>query len=149
MEEQAREDNKSRNVASRVKILVAFIVLVGALGYFSFLAFKGATVYYYTVSEIMVEPATVEGKMVRVSGKLVPDSFSRDEDSTVAHFMLTDGDKIMPAIHNGVLPDLFFNEHSEIILEGSHVPQHAFDSQNVIVKCPSKYVAIADEEEDS
>ena len=149
MEEQDREDNKSRNVASRVKILVAFIVLVGALGYFSFLAFKGATVYYYTVSEIMVEPATVEGKMVRVSGKLVPDSFSRAEDSTVAHFMLTDGDKIMPAIHNGVLPDLFFNEHSEIILEGSHVPQHAFDSQNVIVKCPSKYVAIADEDEDS
>ena len=149
MEEQDREDNKSRNVASRVKILVAFIVLVGALGYFSFLAFKGATVYYYTVSEIMVEPATVEGKMVRVSGKLVPDSFSRAEDSTVAHFMLTDGDKIMPAIHNGVLPDLFFNEHSEIILEGSHAPQHAFDSQNVIVKCPSKYVALADEEEDS
>ena len=149
MEEQDREDNKPRNVASRVKILVAFIVLVGALGYFSFLAFKGATVYYYTVSEIMVEPATVEGKMVRVSGKLVPDSFSRAEDSTVAHFMLTDGDKIMPAIHNGVLPDLFFNEHSEIILEGSHAPQHAFDSQNVIVKCPSKYVALVDEEKDS
>ena len=97
----------------------------------------------------MVEPATVEGKMVRVSGKLVPDSFSRAEDSTVAHFMLTDGDKIMPAIHKGVLPDLFFNEHSEIILEGSHAPQHAFDSQNVIVKCPSKYVALADEEKDS
>ena len=149
MEEQDREDKKSGNVANRVKILVAFIVLVGALGYFSFLAFKGATVYYYTVSEIMVEPATVEGKMVRVSGKLVPDSFSRAENSTVAHFMLTDGDKIMPAIHNGALPDLFFNEHSEIILEGSHAPQHAFDSQNVIVKCPSKYVALADEERDS
>ena len=149
MEEQDREDKKSANVGNRVKILVAFIVLVGALGYFSFLAFKGATVYYYTVSEIMVEPATVEGKMVRVSGKLVPDSFSRAEDSTVAHFMLTDGDKIMPAIHNGVLPDLFFNEHSEIILEGSHAPQHAFDSQNVIVKCPSKYVALVDEEKDS
>ena len=149
MEEQDREDKKSGNVGNRIKILVAFIVLVGALGYFSFLAFKGATVYYYTVSEIMVEPATVEGKMVRVSGKLVPDSFSRAEDSTVAHFMLTDGDKVMPAIHNGVLPDLFFNEHSEIILEGSHAPQHAFDSQNVIVKCPSKYVALVDEEKDS
>ena len=149
MEEQDREDKKSGNVENRIKILVAFIVLVGALGYFSFLAFKGATVYYYTVSEIMVEPATVEGKMVRVSGKLVPDSFSRAEDSTVAHFMLTDGDKVMPAIHNGVLPDLFFNEHSEIILEGSHAPQHAFDSQNVIVKCPSKYVALVDEEKDS
>ena len=111
MEEQDREDKKSGNVGNRVKILVAFIVLVGALGYFSFLAFKGATVYYYTVSEIMVEPATVEGKMVRVSGKLVPDSFSRAEDSTVAHFMLTDGDKIMPAIHNGVLLRGLFYRH--------------------------------------
>ena len=149
MVEQNPKNKKTTNIGTRIKILVAFVVLAGALGYFSFLAFKGATVYYYTVSEIMVEPATVEGKMVRVSGKLVPDSFSRAEDSTVAHFMLTDGDSVMPAIHNGVLPDLFFNEHSDIILEGSHVPEHAFDSQNVIVKCPSKYVALADEGKDS
>ena len=149
MVEQNLENKKSANIRNRIKILVAFVVLIGALGYFSFLAFKGATVYYYTISEIMVEPATVEGKMVRVSGKLVPDSFSRAEDSTVAHFMLTDGDNVMPAVHNGVLPDLFFNEHSDIILEGSHVPEHAFHSQNVIVKCPSKYVALVDEEKDS
>ncbi|MBR96879.1 MAG: hypothetical protein CL887_00085 [Dehalococcoidia bacterium] len=148
-EDQNQKIKGSGNLSNRVKILVAFVVLVGALGYFSFLAFKGATVYYYTVSEIIMEPATIEGKMVRVSGKLVPESFTRAEDSTVAHFMLTDGVNIMPAVHNGVLPDLFFNEHSEIILEGSHAPEHAFDSQNVIVKCPSKYVALVEDGKDS
>ena len=36
----------------RVKLLIAFTVLVGALGYIIFQAFSGATIYYYTVGEI-------------------------------------------------------------------------------------------------
>ena len=47
----------------------------------------------------------------------------------------------MAAIHDGVVPDLFFNEHSEIILEGSYPAKGVFESQTVIVKCPSKYIA--------
>ena len=122
-------------------ILVAFALLC-SLGYFVLVAFQGATVYYFTVSEMKMQPASEDGKLVRVSGKLVPDSFSRDDGATLAHFSITDGENIMDARHDGILPDLFFNEHSEIILEGSHNPGEEFDSQNVIVKCPSKYVAI-------
>ena len=40
-----------------------------------------------------------------------------------------------------VVPDLFFNQHSEIILEGSYGDDGVFYSESVIVKCPSKYVA--------
>ena len=39
-----------------------------------------------------------------------------------------------------MLPELFFNEHSEVILEGNYTPEGVFQSHNVIVKCPSKYV---------
>ena len=52
----------------------------------------------------------------------------------------------MTAMHQGVLPDLFFNEHSEIILEGSYGTDGVFQSENVIVKCPSKYVALEEEQ---
>jgi cytochrome c-type biogenesis protein CcmE len=45
------------------------------------------------------------------------------------------------------LPDLFFNKNSEIILEGVHSPGESFQSYNVIVKCPSKYVAIEEKQE--
>ena len=131
--------------ANRGKALIAAGVLCSALGYFAYVAFQGATVYYFTVGEISDQPATAEGKVVRVSGKLVAESFHRTEGSTLAHFALTDGDQVMQARHDGVLPDLFFNEHSEIILEGKYVPGSEFDSQNVIVKCPSKYVAVAEE----
>ena len=128
----------------RVKLLIAFVVLVGALGYFAFQAFAGATVYYYTVGEINEIGPSPEGKTVRVSGKLEPDSFHRSTGSTLSEFRLTDGTESLIAAHEGVLPDLFFNEHSEIILEGSYEPDGVFISENVIVKCPSKYVAAAE-----
>ena len=135
-------NSESKITANRGKFLFAATILFAALGYFEYMAFQGATVYYYTVTEISGQPATAEGRMVRVSGKLKPGSFHRVEGSTLAHFSLMDDLTEIEAVHNGVLPDLFFNEHSEIILEGSHSPGKEFDSQNVIVKCPSKYVAM-------
>ena len=131
-------------VVNRSKIFIAFVVLIGALGYLGFIAFQSATVYYYTVDEIIQAGPTADGKIVRVSGKLVPSSYYREEGSTLAQFDLSDGTLNLQAVHNGVLPNLFFNEHSDIILEGAFTSGGLFESQNVIVKCPSKYVA-ADE----
>jgi cytochrome c-type biogenesis protein CcmE len=127
--------------AHRVKVFIGLAVVIAALGYLGFMAFQGATVYFYTVGELQQNGPSEDGRLVRVSGKLVPGSFSREEGSTLAHFALTDGAEILAAVHEGVLPDLFFNEHSDIILEGSYKPGGVFESHNVIVKCPSKYVA--------
>ena len=133
-------------VANKGKLFISLLVLVGALGYFAFVAFESATVYYYTVGEMNDVGATPEGKMVRVSGKLIPDTFNRSDRSTVAKFALTDGTESLVATHTGVLPDLFFNDHSEIILEGTFGPDGVFASENVIVKCPSKYIAVEEEQ---
>ncbi len=141
---QTEPSGDSAISSHRVKFLIAFVVLVGALGYFAFQAFSGATVYYYTVGEMNDMGPSPDGKIVRVSGKLDPASFHRAEGSTLSEFRLTDGSEALMAAHEGVLPDLFFNEHSEIILEGSYHPDGVFVSENVIVKCPSKYVALED-----
>ena len=136
-----RLDDADARLGHRLKVAVGIAVLVAALGYFAFMAFESATVYYYTVGELQDLGATEDGRMVRVSGKLVPDSFVREPGSIQATFTLTDGTETMGAVHDGVLPDLFFNEHSEIILEGAYTPSGTFESHNVIVKCPSKYIA--------
>ena len=135
----------AEGIAGRWRLLVGLAVLAAALGYFAFLAFQSATVYFYTVSEMSDQTATPEGRTVRVGGKLVPESFHRADGSTVASFALTDGAATLNAVHDGILPDLFFNEHSEIILEGAHVPGEPFVSERIIVKCPSKYVAMEEE----
>ena len=127
--------------SNRGKLLIALVVLIGAFGYLAYMAFQSATVYYYTVGELRELGPTPEGRMVRVNGKLVEDSFERIDTSTLARFSLTDGSDTLSAAHDGILPNLFFNEHSEIILEGSYGQDGVFQSHNVIVKCPSKYVA--------
>ena len=40
------------------------------------------------------------------------------------------------ATYDGVLPDLFFNPHSEIILEGSYNGEGVFQASEILVKCP-------------
>ena len=131
--------------ANRLKLLLGALVVLGALGYFGTIAFQSATVYYYTVGEAASLGPTEDGRLVRVNGKLIPATFSRPEGSTEARFDLTDGSRTMSAVHDGVLPELFFNDHSEIILEGSFDGDMVFHSENVIVKCPSKYVAKEEE----
>ena len=125
----------------RVKVFLGLAVLVAAMGYFAFQAFQSATLYYLTVGELRQLGPLEDGRMVRVNGMLVRGSFVREPDSTLASFSITDGTQSLSAVHNGVVPDLFFNEHSEIILEGSYSATGVFESQNVIVKCPSKYIA--------
>lgn len=129
------------------KLLIALFLLVGALVYFAFMAFKSATVYYYTVSELNEQAQELQGETLRVNGKLQPESYQRDSNSTLVRFNLIDTDtgESLPAVYNGVLPDLFFNEHSEIILEGSYQADGVFNGHNVIVKCPSKYIELPEE----
>ena len=131
--------------SNRLKLLVGAVAVIGALVYFGFMAFQNATVYYYTVGEANELTQSDYGRLVRVNGKLISASFNRDDGSTEARFQLTDGSNTMFAVHDGILPDLFFNDHSEIILEGSFDKEMVFHSENVIVKCPSKYVALEEE----
>jgi len=127
--------------SNRGKFIVGLLLIIAALTYFGFIAFKGATVYYLTVSELTNQNITGETNLIRVSGKLVENSYSRDRDSGIAYFDITDGQNTISAKYKGSLPDLFFNEHSEVILEGKYNGTAGFNSSNIIVKCPSKYIA--------
>ena len=129
-------------LAGRRKLLIAVALLAMALGYFAYTAFQGATVFYLTVDELLSGGAEA-GKAVRVSGKLVADSFRREAQGTVAYFSLTDGRHTLPATYNGIFPELFFNENSNIILEGYYDSQGVFQGREVIVQCPSKYLPLA------
>ncbi len=126
-------------LAGNRKMYIAIAMLVLALGYFGFTAFQGATMFYLTVDELLAGRAEV-GESVRVSGKLIPESFSRETDGTLAYFSLTNGTETLPAVYDGAgLPDLFFNEHSDIVLEGKYQPDGVFETTTVVVTCPSKY----------
>ena len=133
-------------LGGRGRLALIGVVLLLAVVYLIYAAFPGSTSYYFTVDELEANSAEVDGKTVRVKGTLVPDSFVREDGGTMATFALTAGDEVLPAVYNGVVPDLFFNEHSEIILQGGYSEGQTFHADTVSVLCPSKYQALEEAE---
>ena len=78
----------------------------------------------------------------------MPDSFVREDGGTMATFALTAGDEVLPAVNNGVVSYLFFNEHSEIILQGGYSEGHSCScTHKLALSCPkeqSKIIHIRD-----
>ena len=154
-EAQNTEIPESRS--HRTRFIIIAVVVVLALFAMIWAAFGENTRYFLTVSEFNDKQAVQEiqdGQMVRVSGKLVEGTFNRPEKSTVSRFQITDkegnnsGSAMLLATYDGVLPDLFFNPHSEIILEGSYTGGGVFQANEILVKCPSKYRDLDEQLED-
>ena len=155
--EAESERSAWRNHRTRLLILGGVIAL--AVAYMVYAAFPGNTLYFVTVSEFVEDPGLSDGQTLRVAGALAPDSFRREDGSTLSHFSLGDkqadvpgiapGSPQMEATYVGVLPDLFFNPHSEIILEGHYDGSDGvFATDNILVKCPSKYQSMQSENPD-
>jgi len=128
----------------RGKLIVVGVMIVGALTYFAFVAFQGSTTYYLTVDELLNQGSTAYDQQMRVNGKMVPGSFHRQDGSTISTFVLTQDGGVgrLPTTYEGVVPDLFFNEHTQIVAEGQYRTDGVFHANNIIVKCPSKYSSI-------
>ena len=136
--------------SNRTRFLVLSAVIVLALGYMIYAAFPGNALYFLTVSEFNSKSEVQDGRLLRVSGMLVDGTFGREANSIQSQFQITDKDGDTPSItllasYTGVLPDLFFNPHSELILEGSYGANQVFHADNILVKCPSKYRDLEDE----
>ena len=155
--EEETERSAWRNHRTRLLILGSVIAL--AVAYMVYAAFPGNTLYFVTVSEFVDDPKLHDGQTLRVAGALAPDTFRREDGSTLSRFSLGDkqvdvpgiapGSPQMEASYVGVLPDLFFNPHSEIILEGHYDGQEGvFATDNILVKCPSKYQSMPAENPD-
>ena len=129
-------------LTQRRKLIIAGFAMALALGYLMYIAFQSAAVFYLTVDELLGKGDAMYGETVRVSGKLIQDSYQQPPSGSVeAQFSLTSGTQPLPAVYSGPINDLFFNEHSEIILEGQYSDDGVFRASNMIIKCPTKYQA--------
>ena len=145
-----RDEEETAGRSNRTRLVIILLVVGLALGYMVYAAFPGNALYFMSVTEFMAKEEAQDGRIVRVSGKLVDGSFLREENSTTTNFRLVDegagvaGQNLL-ASYVGVLPDLFFNPHSEIILQGSYGVGQVFQADTIFVKCPSKYRSLEDE----
>ena len=133
----------------RQKMVFAFTLASIALAYFAFTAFQGATVNYLSVDQASSESPTASDRQVGVTGKLVKDSYVRDADGITARFSIKDenGSEKLAVTYAGEIGQVFFNDHSEIIVQGRKLVDGSFKADNLTVRCPSKYLTEAEQAE--
>jgi cytochrome c-type biogenesis protein CcmE len=133
----------------RAKLAFALFLVAGGLAYFAFTAFEGAVVDYLSVAQASVESPTAVDRQVGVIGKLVGDSYVRDADGLTAYFAIKDEDGTdeLRVTYTGEIGQVFFNDHSEIILQGQKLADGSFSANNLTVRCPSKYLTEAEQAE--
>ena len=129
-----------------LKLALFGALIVAVLAFFATMAFRSATVYYLTVSELDEQGPTADGRLVRVAGKLVKESYERAPNGIDVSFQIRDEQgQTLPVGYAGEVGQLFFNDHSELILEGAYGSDGVFTTETLIVKCPTKYVNIQQE----
>jgi len=147
MKKKSNSDNKSFSnpitlFSPITKLLIGFGIVALAFLYLVFLAFSSSTINYLTIEETVDLPYQGETKTFGISGKLIESSYYKDPDGLTAYFSLTDqnGTNELPVIYKGEIGQIFFNEYSEIILQGKKHTNGIFIAETLTVKCPSKYL---------
>ena len=125
---------KKGKLVLSVGLLVIFIVLIASV-------FTQNVSPYISVSDL--KNGNVENKNVQLYGKVLVDSIHFDENSGIISFKLTDGKQNVSITHKGIISNL--ENSTEIVAVGEY-RNGVFQAQNVLVKCPSKYEALASKE---
>jgi len=130
-----------------MKISIAVLAVLLAVGYLIFTGISDTGVYFRTVSEVIHQASILDGQSLRISGEVVDGTIQYDQDNLSLSFAVRDTENetmTMLARYQGVMPDAF-KEDIEVILEGTyHQNDNLFNATIMLVKCPSKYVAEAD-----
>ncbi len=128
------------NGKAKIAVVVA-LFLVGVV-YLAVTAFNEATVEFLSIEDAVKIPADDDANSVGVLGKLVPGSYIKSPDGVTANFRLKDenGSVELPVVYSGEVGQVFFNDHSEIILNGTMGPDGVLQAEMLTVRCPSKYL---------
>ena len=144
----APSDAKSTVLLSgKAKVVAVALIFLAGIGYLAVYAFNEATTQYMEVDEVAATfgdagATSAAGEQVGIIGKLVAGSYVKSPDGVTANFRVRDegGAEELPVVYAGEIGEVFFNEHSELIMTGMVEPDGVFHAEQMTVRCPSKYL---------
>ena len=120
-------------------ILVA-LVLAGAFGFLGFNAFKSASIYYLTPTDLLAKGEEGYNDKVRLSGTVMSGTVDSHADNGFQFTVTDDEGAMIPVVYTGAVPDTF-QEGANVVVEGRLTPHGVFEADRLLTKCPSKYEA--------
>ena len=118
-------------------------VIGGALGFLglatalTFYALGQKASYFYMPGDLQ-QAAVAPGERIRLGGLVEEGTIVRGQGTEVA-FSVTDKEKSVKVLFNGLLPDLF-REEQGVITEGTFRPDGVFVADSVLAKHDETYM---------
>jgi cytochrome c-type biogenesis protein CcmE len=154
---------KSWYSGSRLKFILAGVLIVAAIGLLIGASTSSNSQYYLTIQELQARAAQMSGQEVRISGVVLGKSIAYDNKNLVLTFdianipgdqkevdarggiakVLHDAaqDPSLPRIkvvYHGAMPDLMKDE-AQAILTGKLQSDGSFNATELLLKCPTRY----------
>ncbi len=123
------------------KFLIGGLIVVLAISYLAYAGFESSATYYYTVSELTALRGSANGENVRVTGQVAAGSVEQETEGRILRFSIVDveRDESLRVVYQGVVPDTF-KIGNDVVVEGHLNSDSIFQANNILAKCPSKYV---------
>lgn len=119
------------------KLVVASVVVAGALAYLGSAGVTQGWVYYLKVDEF-VGVDRYRAERVKLCGVVAREGVSVSAANLTAAFTLAGERQTVPVAYRGVIPEMFRPE-SEVVVEGRLNPAGVFEADVLLTKCASKY----------
>jgi len=123
--------------AIRVKLLVAGVILAGAVTYLGFAGVKSGWVYFVDVDKFLADNR-YGTQRVRLHGMVAADDFASTPARLTASFRLAGKTGALPVVYHGNIPELF-GTGKNVVVEGRCDATGTFQADVLMTKCASKY----------
>jgi cytochrome c-type biogenesis protein CcmE len=121
----------------KTKLVIAGIILVGALTYLASAGIKSGFVYFLEVDRYLSD-VQFKDQRVRLHGRVANDGFSASSGSQRAQFKLQGKTAALPVLYRGAIPDQFAAGR-DVVIEGRRDASGVFQADLLMTKCASKY----------
>jgi cytochrome c-type biogenesis protein CcmE len=101
-------------------------------------ALRDNLVFFYSPSDLVSKPVP-DGRRLRIGGLVENASVSRAADGKTIEFRITDGNRAVPVVYTGALPDLF-REGQGVVVEGKLDGKGTVRADNVLAKHDENYM---------
>jgi cytochrome c-type biogenesis protein CcmE len=119
-------------------VLIAVSIGVLALAVALVLSALRDSIVFFKSPTDAVETHMDPGKRFRLGGLVKPGSVTRGDDALI-RFSITDGNREIPVVYRGIVPDLF-REGQGVVAEGALDPQGTFKADSVLAKHDERYM---------
>ena len=125
----------------QIKFVIGSVLIVLAVGYLITTSISTTSKFFLTVDELALAGTQYHGSGIKVKGKVVNGSISRDpNDRLDVSFRIEENKATLPVTYKGVTPDMF-EDGREVVVEGTLDKSGVFHANTLMTSCPSKYEA--------